>query len=115
MYSGLPVTVYLKLSSPLINVEEEFGIDWVVVGLHWAQQNHANLQVSYNVSIIPRVYILLIVPMTNAEVTMISNTGANVTVPYNTLYSVSVVADFRGRQATTIIEIHYGGCTIVPY
>ena len=104
MYSGLPI--YLELSSPLFNVEEEFGIDRVLAGLHWAQQNHANLQVSYNVSI---------VPMTNAEVTMISNTGANVTVPYNTLYSVSVVADFRGRQATTIIEIHYGGCTIVPY
>ena len=53
--------------------------------------------------------------MTNTEVTMISNTGANVTVPYNTLYNVSVVADLCGRQVTTIIEIHYGGCTTVPY
>ena len=90
MYSGLPV--YLKLSSPLINVEEEFGIDRVVVGLHWAQQNYVNLQVSYNFSI---------VPMINAEVTMISNTGATVTVLYNTLYNVSVVADLCGRQVTT--------------
>ena len=104
MYSGLPV--YLELSSPLINVEEEFGIDRVVVGLHWAQQNHANLQVSYNVSI---------VPMTNAEVTMTGNTRANVTVPYNTLYNVSVVADLCGHQTTTIIEIHHGKCTVLPY
>ena len=96
MYSGLPI--YLELSLSLLNVEEEFGIDQVVVGLHWAQQNHDNLQVFYNVSI---------VPMTNTEVTMISNTGANVTVPYNTPYNVSVVADLYGRQVTTIIEIHH--------
>ena len=93
MYSGLPI--YLELSSPLFNVEEEFGIDRVLAGLHWAQQNHANLQVSYNVSI---------VPMTNAEVTMIGNTRANVTVTYNTLYNVSVVPDVCGHQVTTIIK-----------
>ena len=52
--------------------------------------------------------------MTNIEVSLIGNTRANATVSYNTLYNVSVVADFCGHQATMINEIHCGGCTIVP-
>ena len=59
---------------------------------------------SYNISISPAL---------NATATMISNTRANLTLAYNTPYNVSVVADFCGHQATTIIEI--GVCTYGSY
>lgn len=51
MYSGLPI----HLNPPLIVIEEEFGVDDVVVGLHWVQQNYKNLFVTYNISILPTI------------------------------------------------------------
>ena len=97
MHSGLPIYP----NSPLIITEEEFGMDGVAIGLHWTQESHGNLLASYNISTVPTI---------GAEVTMISNTKANLTVPYNTPYNVSVVADLCGSQAITKIEIHYGKC-----
>ena len=97
MYSGLPIYP----NSSLIITEEEFGMDRVAIGLHWTQESHENLLVSYNISTVPTI---------GAELTMISNTRANLTVPYNTVYNVSVVADLCGSQATTRIRIHYGEC-----
>ena len=99
MYSGLPI----HLNPLLIVIEEEFGMDNVVIGLHWDQQNHKNLFATYNISILPTI---------NANITtsilMVSNTRANLTVPYNTPYNVSIVADLCGSQATTQVKIHYG-------
>ena len=88
-------------SFPMAHTEEEFGMDRVAVGLHWTQESHEDLLVFYNVSIVPII---------GTTVIMTSNTRANLTVPYNTRYNVSIVADFCGRQATTTIEIHYGEC-----
>ena len=44
MYSGLP----RYPNSSLITVEKEFHIDGVTVNLHWSQESHENLFVSYN-------------------------------------------------------------------
>ena len=51
MYSGLPI----HLNPPLIVIQEEFGMDDVVVGLHWDQQNHKNLFVTYTISSLPTI------------------------------------------------------------
>ena len=97
MYLG----IFIYPSPPVVHTEEEFRMDETAISLQWTQERHENLYVSYNVSTEPEV---------DATVTLISNTHANLTLPYNAPYSVSVVADLCGRQATTIIKIHYGGC-----
>ena len=91
-------------TSPLIITEEEFEMDRVAIGVHWTQESHENLLVSYNISIVPTI---------GSEATMISNTKANLTVLYNIPYNVSVVADLCGSQATTQIEIYYGECMLL--
>ena len=88
-------------SPPIVQTKEKFRMDEVVIGLQWTQETYENLYVSYNISTEPEI---------DATVTLISNTHANLTLSYNTQYNVSVVADLCGHQATTIIEIHYGGC-----
>jgi hypothetical protein len=108
MYSGLPV----HLNPPLIAIKEEYEMDGVVVGLHWVQQNHENLFVIYNyiiISIVPMITTESDVA-TTIDIHMINNTRAYLTVPYNTPYNVSIVADLCGSQATTHINIHYGEC-----
>ena len=81
----------------IIHTEEEFRMDEVAIGLQWTQESYENLYVSYNVSTEPEI---------DATVTLISNTHANLALSYNTPYSVSVMADLCGRQATTIIMIN---------
>ena len=91
-------------NTPLLDIETEFGMDEVAVSLHWSQESHDNLFVFYSISIEPAI---------DATITMISNTRANLTLTYNTPYSVSVVADFCGHQATTIIKVSHGRCMYI--
>ena len=61
------------------------------------------------------IYNISIEPIINSDsihnnIIMVSNTRANLTVPYNTPYNVSIVADLCGSQAITQVKIHYGEC-----
>ena len=76
-------------------------MDKVTISLEWMQEIYQGWFVSYNISILSS-------PVTHTTVTMINSVRANITVPYNTPYNVSVVADLCGRQATTFIGNNYG-------
>ena len=50
-------------------------------------------------------------PVVGVTIAVISNTRANLSVPYNTPYNVSIVAGVCGqRNSTTYIELNYGKC-----
>ena len=84
----------------MVDIEEDVGPEKVIISLQWAQETHQGLFVSYSVSILP---------MIGVTITMISDTRANLTLLYNTPYTVSVVADICGqRNSTTLIELNYG-------
>ena len=89
------VTAYHP-NPPEVSFEEHFGVDNVTVFLQWTQELNNSL-VTYHVSVEPVAHI-------NS-----GNGKANVTLLYNTLYKVSVVADFCGRRnATTTLLNNYG-------
>ena len=71
-------------------------MDSVIVLLQWTE-DISNSLVIYNVSVEPLANV-------------VKGSGkANLTLLYNTLYTVSVVADFCGRRnATTTVMKNYG-------
>ena len=82
---------------------EVFGMDKVTISLQWMQEIYQEWLVSYNIIILSQLN-----PMADV-VTMINSERANLTLRYNTLYNVSVVADLCGqRNSTTLSEIYYG-------
>ena len=84
----------------MVRSEEDLRQDDIIVSLLWTQEYYDYFPLSYNVSILPT---------TNAMLLMIDSTRANVTLPYNTVYSVSVVADLCGQSSTAmLIEVYYG-------
>ena len=86
--------------APTVDIEEIFGTERAAISLQWTQEIHQGLLVSYHLSV---------VPMDDTTLTMSGNTRAILTLPYNTPYNVSVVADFCGqRNSTTLIELNYG-------
>ena len=86
----------------MVDIEEIFGMERVSVSLQWTQEIHQGLFVSYSISVLPVVGVMIAV---------MSNTRANLSVPYNTLYNVSIVAGVCGqRNSTTYIELNYGKC-----
>ena len=91
-------TEYHHPRTPVVEYEEYFGVNTVTVSLWWTNESAHSL-VMYHVIATP-----------SSDVTIVtSNTTANVTLSYNTLYVVSVVADFCGQSnATANIELHYG-------
>lgn len=92
-HKDFPYTIHISHTlgyhpvSPLVNIGEDYGPDKITVSLWWTQEIHDNLLVSYSISILP---------MVGVTITMISNTRANLTLSYNTLYNMSVMADFCG-------------------
>ena len=88
----------------MIETEQEFRPDNITINLMWSQEIHDNFQipVSYRVSIQS-------VMKATVRVTMVDSTWVNISLLYNTLYNVSVVADFCGHTNTTILmEVYYG-------
>ena len=84
----------------MVVFRETFGVETVTVSLQWTQEIHQGLLISYS------VYVL---PVGGVTIAMFSNTRANLTLSYNTPYTVSVVADICGqRNSTTFIELNYG-------
>ena len=78
-------------------------MDRVTSHMNWAQSD--NSFESYSVIAVPR---------SSTTVSIIDSTRVNLTIPYNTPYSVSVVADFCGqRNATMLIKFSYGNSTII--
>ena len=70
------------------------------VSLQWTQEIHQGLLVSYCINVIP---------MVGGTIAVSSNIRANLSVPYNTPYNVSIVAGVCGqRNSTTYIELNYG-------
>ena len=87
----------------MVKKEDDLKSDKITISLQWTTQTHDNFSLSYGI---------IVLPMANAKVTMINNNSANVTLPYNAIYNVSVVADFCGRSnATMHFEVYYGKCT----
>ena len=85
----------------MVETEQEFRPDNITMGLIWSQEIHDNFQ-------IPVSYRVSVLPMMKATLTMANGTWINITLLYNTLYNVSVEADFCGRRNTTmLVGIYY--------
>ena len=91
---------------PKVDFEEEFEVERVTVHLNWTQSE--NPLVSYSVSVVPGS------PESGTTAVPITDiTAANLALSYNTLYNVTVVANFCGqRNAATCIKFSYGTCTL---
>ena len=90
------------IDPPAVNTEKHFGTDSVSIFLEWQRELNNSL-ISYHVSVEPMVEVIT---------AGLGSYRANVTVPYNSLHSIRVVADFCGRiNASTIIEVYYGRYT----
>ena len=72
-------------------------MEGVTVLLNWTLPD--NPLVSYNISVYPR---------NGSTISIIDSTKNNLTLAYNTLYNVTIVADFCGQRITTKIEFTYG-------
>lgn len=76
----------------------DFGSDGATVNLEWIQESG----VSYNVSVIPPV-----------AVRATGSTSVQLTVGYNTLYNVSVIAKTHCDHTTTVIGLIYGEFSLI--
>ena len=92
------MTIGYYPNPPNVDTNEHFEQERVIIGLYWTEEPNEP-HVSYSISI---------VPMANTTISVIGDARANITVSYNTPYSVSVVADFCGRRNSTTLELNYG-------
>ena len=94
------------IDPPVVSIEEHFRTDSVFVLLQWQRElNNSLIMISYLVSVVPMVEVMITASH--------GTNRANITVPYNSLHSIGVVADFCGRiNASTIIEVYYGKCSL---
>lgn len=103
--SSIVSVVYHPKSPEIVVTKEDFRMDEVTISLEWlaTQELTENLfesLASYNISVKPSERV---------KVVMIDARRANLTMPYNTLYNVSVTAIFCDRINTSmIIELYYG-------
>ena len=80
---------------PKVNTSVEYGTDNVTVFIKWIPENHT----SYNISVEPQTSLL---------------SNAQLTVPYNTQFNMSIMVTLCEQYTTTtIIGIHYGGLFIL--
>ena len=92
----LAIVIAYHPNPPEVSREEQFGVDSVTVFLQWTEELNNSL-VTYHVSIEPMAHI------------SIGNGRANLTLLYNTPYSVSIVADFCDRRsANATLLKNYG-------
>ena len=90
--------IHVAYYYPKVITSVEYGTDNATVYLEWTPESHNNI-ISYTVSAEPKVVVTL-----NS-----SPLSVQVTVQYNTLHNVSIVATSCGQYATiTIIKLHYG-------
>ena len=100
--------MYHPKSPEIVVTKEDFGMDEVTISLEWTStqelvENSFESLISYNVSIKPSVGANVVI--------MVDVTRANLTVPHNTLYNVSITAIFCDQINTstvTIINLMYG-------
>ena len=95
--------------SPEVWKVEQFNVNDVTILLGWHQED----DVTYNVSVVPDPQ----------EFSLTGNTSVQLTVPYNTSYSVYVTATRCGisRTVQTVVEISanphlgefYSTCTVI--
>ena len=83
--------------------EQQFKPESVAVHVHWAQpetlSSLVDNLVSYNVNIMPKTR--------GTTVSIINNTYANLTVPYNNLYRVSIVVGYCGKRISEMANLSY--------
>ena len=92
----LMCTTAYRPNPPNVSLEEKFRVDNVTVVLQWTEELKNSL-VTYDVRVEPMAHVIS------------SNGRANLTLSYNTLYNVSVVADVCGRMnETTSHVVNYG-------
>ena len=75
-----------------MTIKKQFGVDNVTVILEWIHENAT----SYTLSTIPQVAIRN------------QTTSVQMTLSYNTLYNVSVVATLCGQNTTIVSVLSYG-------
>ena len=100
MYAYVLEAYYL-LSAPKVNISiisEEFGIDNVTVALQWTPAAVIRSLVSYNVSIIPQTAVIF-----NGSRSVI----AQLVIPYNILYIVSISAIAPCDESTNAVTLNY--------
>ena len=91
----------------MVRTEQDFRPDNITMILMWSQEIHDNFQ-------IPVSYRVSVLPMMKATLTMVTSTWVNITLLYNILYNVSVVADFCGQRNTTmLVGIYYSKYLII--
>ena len=94
--------MYHPKSPEIVVTNENFGMDEVTISLEWlsTQKNSFESLVSYNVNINPSVGI---------KVPMVDAMRANLSLPYNILYNVSITSLFCDEiNTSTIINLVYG-------
>lgn len=95
------MTVAHQPNPPNVSFNAYFETERVIIGLYWIQQPDESL-VSY------RVHAVASSTNITYSAPVVDNRKANLSLTYNTPYTVSVVADFCGeRNSTTLIEVKY--------
>ena len=89
----MSIYLFIFTVSPNVNISREFEADRVRVALEWTHTNG----VSYAISVDPEV-----------NVSYSWRKSAQLVVPYNTKYNISVVASLCGNTRAVFIMINYG-------
>ena len=99
------IIIILNLQRYVVITAENFGEDEVTVSLEWTStqeiiEDSFESFTSYNISA---------KPSESVKVVMVDAMRANLIVPYNVLYNVSVTADFCDLfNASTVMNLMYG-------
>ena len=97
--------MYHPKSPEIVVTKEDFGMDEVTISLEWLAtqeltENSFESLASYNVNVRPSIGV---------KVVTVDAMKANLTILYNTLYTVSVTVIFCDQiNTSTIIKIYYG-------
>ena len=86
----------LVVPNSFVVLHEQLGADNVTVHLEWSQEAH----VSYSLAISPI--------LDRSARPNVVNSSVQLMVPYNTTYSVRLVASLCGQNSTTQLELLYG-------
>ena len=96
------MSVVFQPNPPNISFKEYFETETIIIGLYWMQEPDESL-VSYRIH--------AVISNTNTtyySVSVVDKTRVNLSLAYNTPYTVNVVAKFCSRKnSTTVIEVNY--------
>ena len=97
MTNPLIILIYADPEVNISSISELFESNHVTVTLKWTSESSVQ-SVAYNVSVVPQ-----------GAVKFNGSTTAQLTLTYNTLYNVSILAAVQcGLNATTSIVLKYG-------